>query len=284
MTKNSGVIAINKPIDWTSFDVVNKIKHLVRPLKVGHLGTLDPMATGVLLVTIGKATKLFDLMQEKTKRYVATFKFGETTDTLDISGNIIERCDYLPTIEEIKNVVPMFVGEIDQIPPKYSAKSINGVRAYTLARQNIDFELKSKKVTIHSIKIISYSNNELILDIVCGSGTYIRSIGRDIAKSVNSLAVMSKLERVEIDRFSIENCYNIDSLDKDTIMDKMMTLNEILDYPILDVNDDLRKKLLNGQTKIIDKPDGVYKLCQGEDLLALVKIEKNHAKMSLFLA
>ena len=172
--KNRGIIPVNKPKGWTSFDVVNKLKYKLKPLKVGHLGTLDPMATGVLLVTVGKATKLFDLMQEKKKTYVATFEFGYETDTLDATGDVQEKSEKIPSLDEIMNVLPKFVGEIDQIPPKYSAKSVNGVRAYDLARQNIDFELKPKKVKIYNIKFLSFESGLLKLEIECGAGTYIR--------------------------------------------------------------------------------------------------------------
>ncbi len=281
---NSGILAINKPKDWTSFDVVNKIKHMVRPLKVGHLGTLDPMATGVLLVTIGKATKLFNLMQEKKKRYLATFEFGRTTDTLDSTGIDVDRCEYTPTREELENVLPNFIGEIDQVPPKYSAKSINGERAYDLARQNIDFELKSKTITIYDIKIVSFTRNVLTLDITCGSGTYIRSIGRDIANELNTLAVMTNLIRTNIDRYSLTECCEIADINQENIKLKLIDLNDIIDYPRLILDEVDTKKILNGQTLIIDKPDGNYKLNEGSSVLAIVKLHKKHAKMSLFLA
>ena len=123
---NKGILPINKPKDWTSFDVCNKLKHMLKPLKVGHLGTLDPMATGVLLVTVGKATKLFDIMQEKKKTYIAEFEFGKETDTLDATGTIIKEIDKIPTKDEIVRVLKLFVGKINQIPPKYSVSNIMG--------------------------------------------------------------------------------------------------------------------------------------------------------------
>ncbi|MFQ6751975.1 MAG: tRNA pseudouridine(55) synthase TruB, partial [Clostridia bacterium] len=257
---NSGIIAIDKPKDWTSFDVVNKIKHMVKPFKVGHLGTLDPMATGVLLITVGKATRLFDLMQEKRKTYIATFEFGQTTDTLDSTGEIVATSEIIPSREDIESVLPKFIGSIDQIPPKYSAKSINGKRAYDLARQNIDFELKPKRVEIYNIAIKGYVNRQLTLEIECGSGTYIRSIGRDIASELKTVAVMTSLVRTSIDQINLDECLKIDELNKDNISTKLISLNEILDYPILEISALDRAKILNGQTKIIDQQDGVYKL------------------------
>lgn len=279
--KNKGIIPINKPEGWTSFDVVNKLKYKLKPLKVGHLGTLDPMATGVLLVTVGKATKLFDLMQEKKKTYVATFEFGYLTDTLDKTGQILERTDRIPTVDEISQVLPKFIGKISQIPPKYSAKSINGKRAYEMARQNIDFELKPKMVEIFDVKLLSYSNGSLTLEISCGSGTYIRSIGRDIARELNSLATMTKLIRTKVGNFSVENCLDIQRIEN--IEEAILSLDSILTYEELNVTEEEKNRLLNGQTLNLNKQDGIYLLFLNNDIIALVKICDFNAKMHIFL-
>ena len=217
MMINKGLIAINKPRDWTSFDVVNKIKRLLKIKRVGHLGTLDPMATGVLLVTVGKATKLFDYFQNKKKTYLAKFEFGYETDTLDITGKITKKTDTLPLIDDIKKSINKFIGEIEQVPPKYSAKNINGKRAYQLARNNEEFELKPKLVKIDDIKIVDYSNNILTVIISCGSGTYIRSICRDLAEKLNSYATMIELVRTDVGRINLKNCVNIQELDESNI-------------------------------------------------------------------
>ena len=281
---NKGIIAINKPKDWTSFDVVNKIKHMVKPDKVGHLGTLDPMATGVLLVTVGKATKLFDIMQEKQKTYLATFEFGYETDTLDATGKLIKSATNLPTREEIEQILPKFIGEIDQIPPLYSAKSINGIRAYDLARQGIEFELKSKRVQITNIELVEYSNNKLVLQISCGSGTYIRSIGRDIAYKLNTCATMISLVRTKIDQFSVEECYEIENISKENINDFILPLDKILDYEVLSLTDEEVFKILNGQTININKNNGNYFLKSKNEIVAIAKIDNFKAKMLIYLA
>ncbi|MBQ8615074.1 MAG: tRNA pseudouridine(55) synthase TruB, partial [Clostridia bacterium] len=258
MTKNKGIIPINKPQGWTSFDVVNKLKYRVKPLKVGHLGTLDPMATGVLLVTVGKATKLFDLMQEKTKTYVAAFEFGYETDTLDATGETIKKCENIPTKDEIMSILPKFIGKISQIPPKYSAKSVDGQRAYDLARKNIEFELKPKVVDIHDIKLISYKNNVLKLEIECGSGTYIRAIGRDLAESLNTLATMTSLVRTKIDNFNLDKCYDVQDIEN--IEEKIIPIKDILNYPIFNLSKIEEEKILNGQKLNIELDDGIYRL------------------------
>lgn len=283
MTKNKGFLFINKPKDWTSFDVVNKVKHLLKFKKVGHLGTLDPMATGVLIITIGKATKLFDFLQKKKKTYIAKFEFGYSTDTLDSTGRVVDRIDKIPTIEEIENVIPKFIGEINQIPPKYSAKSIDGKRAYDLARQNIDFELKPKLVNIYDIKLLKYENNVMTMKIICGSGTYIRAIGRDMANALNSCATMTELVRTNIGKVSIDDCLSLDKLDENNIQNFIVPVNEFLDCPILNLSIENGQKLLNGQFVLVDAKDGVYKYNLHGDTIALIKVSDFRAKMMIYL-
>ncbi len=279
--KSKGIIAINKPEGWTSFDVVNKLKYKLKPHKVGHLGTLDPMATGVLLVTVGKATKLFDLMQEKKKTYIATFEFGYVTDTLDATGEILEKTDKIPSKEQILSVLPKFIGEIVQIPPKYSAKSINGKRAYDLARHNIEFELQPKIVKIYEINFLSYENHVLKLEIVCGSGTYIRSLGRDIAADLNSFATMTELVRTKIDNFTVDECHDITKeLDIDKII---IPIKDVLSLPVLNMSEEQSNKLLNGQYVHVEVTNGLYVLQDKEDVIALVQIHNFKAKMHIFL-
>jgi len=287
--KNKGIIPINKPTGWTSFDVVNKIKFTLRQLygknmpKVGHLGTLDPMATGVLLVTVGSATKLFDLMQQKHKTYIAEFIFGKETDTLDITGSIISESAKIPTENEIKNVLNLFVGEIEQMPPKYSAKLINGKRAYELARNNIEFELKPKKISIFGINFISYINNVLKLEIECGSGTYIRSIGRDIAYKLGCFATMTSLVRTQIDQFKLENCYDIKQISCDSLDNNTIKINDVLSLKELSLSNEESGKILNGQTLNINQKNGIYKLNNEQDTIALINICDFKAKMLVFL-
>ena len=283
MMINKGLIAINKPRDWTSFDVVNKIKHLLKIKRVGHLGTLDPMATGVLLVTVGKATKLFDYFQNKKKTYLAKFEFGYETDTLDITGKITKKTDTLPSIDDIKKSIDKFIGEIEQVPPKYSAKNINGKRAYQLARNNEEFELKPKLVKIDDIKIVDYSNNILTVIISCGSGTYIRSICRDLAEKLNSYATMIELVRTDVGRINLKNCVNIQELDENNILKYIIKLDKMLDIPIFSNNSQTTSKLLNGQIIDTEYNDGLYKLNDSMDTIAIINVKNNRAKMSIFL-
>ena len=281
-----GILPVNKPQGWTSFDVVNKIKHIIyqKGLKIGHLGTLDPMAIGVLLVTVGKATKLFDLMQQKSKTYLATFEFGYETDTLDATGTKVSESLNLPTRQQIEEILPSFIGQIEQMPPKYSAKSINGKRAYDLARANQQFDLKPCKVNIYDLDIIDFSKNCLTLKVVCGSGTYIRAIGRDIAEKLETFATMTSLIRTDIDNFNIKSCVDIQSINEQNIAKNMFKIKNVLSQPVLKLEQTETGKILNGQSVKIEKDDGLYQLIGENDTIALVQIKNFNAKMSIFLA
>lgn len=279
----NGIIPINKPAGWTSFDVVNKIKHL-SGYKVGHLGTLDPMATGVLLVTINKATKLFDLMQQKSKEYVATFKFGILTDTLDATGNKIDETSLIPTRQQILDILPCFVGEISQIPPNYSAKNINGKRAYSLARKGESFVLPAKDVKIYALELLEYKNGELTLRIECSSGTYIRAIGRDIAQKLNTFATMTQLVRTKVDNLDLDKCVDISTLNKQNILTSIVPIDNILNYPTLNLDEEQMHKILNGQCLKISAENGLYFIKDGKNVVAIAKIEDNLAKMQIFLS
>lgn len=194
-----GVLNINKPSGVTSRDVVNQVQHLVRPVKLGHAGTLDPLATGVLVVCLGPATRLVEYVQRMPKRYRGTFQLGKQSDTEDIDGQVTEISDApQPERAEIEHALAQFIGEIQQRPPAYSALKIKGKRAYALARKGEQVKLEQRTITVHDIQLIEYQYPQLRLDIQCGSGTYVRSLGRDIAESLGTSAVMSALVRTAI--------------------------------------------------------------------------------------
>jgi tRNA pseudouridine55 synthase len=201
-----GILNINKPASWTSRDVVNRVQRLARPAKVGHAGTLDPLATGVLVVCVGPATRLIEYIQRMPKRYVGAFQLGVTSpsDDTELETTPVPNAT-APTLDEIEAALPQFVGAIQQRPPAYSAVKIKGKRAYDLARQGREVELAARPVTVHAIHIARYEYPELVLDITCGSGTYIRSIGRDLADSLGTGAVMTALERTAVGDFRTAN-------------------------------------------------------------------------------
>ena len=209
-----GIIVINKPKNYTSFDVVAVVRKLLDEKKVGHTGTLDPMATGVLPILIGRATKLQQFMTDKNKEYVASFKLGIASDTLDITGRIISTVKSDIKKGEIEKVLQKFKGEIMQIPPMYSAVKKDGIRLYSLARKGINIERKPRKVTISELKLIKFDENLQCgaLLVKCSKGTYIRTLCSDIGDFLGCGAVLTELERTKSFNFYIENSITLDEL------------------------------------------------------------------------
>ena len=213
-----GLLNLNKPPGCTSRDVVNRVQKLVRPEKVGHAGTLDPLATGVLVVAIGGATRLVEYVQQQPKKYLATFLLGRSSDTEDVEGRIVELVDPpLPTREQLEAALPPFTGEIDQVPPAFSALKVGGKRAYALARRGEEVQLAARRVTIFGLQVVDYAYPVLRLDIGCSSGTYVRSLGRDLARSLRTEAVMSALIRTAIGPFTLADAISTDELTIESI-------------------------------------------------------------------
>ncbi|RCS54203.1 tRNA pseudouridine(55) synthase TruB [Bremerella cremea] len=219
-----GILNLNKPAGMTSRDVVNIVQRLIRPEKTGHAGTLDPLATGVLVCPVGHGTKLIEYVQQLPKTYVGTFQFGKQSDTEDIEGNVQTLSDPpQPTQAEIEAALPTFLGRISQVPPAFSALKVAGKRAYDLARQGKTVELAAREIEVYSLTLLDYTYPELKLEIVCGSGTYVRSLGRDLARSLGTAAVMSALERTAIGGFRVENALNpTTDFDRETIERAML--------------------------------------------------------------
>jgi tRNA pseudouridine55 synthase len=214
----NGIVNVNKPPGWTSRDVVNRIDRLCRPAKAGHAGTLDPLATGVLVICVGQATRLIEYVQRMRKRYRATFLLGRSSETDDTEGDVTVVADAaMPSRMEIDSVLQRFVGLISQRPPAHSAIKVQGRRAYQLARQGAAVELAPRIVEIHSLRVLHYDYPTLDLDIDCGSGTYVRALGRDLAAELGTTAVMSALERTAIGAFRVEEAVALDELSAETV-------------------------------------------------------------------
>ena len=280
----NGLLIINKPSGISSASAVAKVKHLLRQqnkesnisdnsYKVGHMGTLDPMASGVLLVGVGKATRLFDLFLSHNKRYIAEFIFGHTTDTLDITGQIVQNTSVIPNIQQIIDVLPSLCGVVSQMPPQFSAKSVNGVKAYKIARTGGSIDLQPKNVHIHNIQYLSQTDiNTHSFTINCSSGTYIRSICRDLANALGSFATMSRLQRIKCGNYTLQEAINIDS--QFLVQNSLIPLSKILqDYEflsIIDIPDKYFDKLKNGVKistqdiifQAIQQPFALY--CKGQ--------------------
>ena len=214
----TGFLNIDKPSGIVSSVVVNKIKWLTG-MPCGHLGTLDPLASGVLPVGVGNATRLFDYFLEKKKEYIAEFTFGVSSDTLDSTGELVFG-GRVPSLAEIERALPALCGEVWQVPPKYSAKNVNGRRGYDLAREGVEFELAPKKIVIYGMELmgpVEGKEGAVAVKIECGGGTYIRSIGRDLAAALGTNAVMSALRRAKSGVFEAEKALPFEKLCKEDL-------------------------------------------------------------------
>ncbi len=213
-----GLLNVNKPSGVTSRRVVDHVQRLVRPAKAGHAGTLDPLASGVLVVGVGAATRLVDYVQQAAKRYTASFLLGRESDTEDIEGTVTVLADpIVPTRSRIEEAAQEFIGEIQQRPPAFSALKIGGRRAYDLARAGKTVDLAPRPVMIYGLDVVRYEYPELTLDVRCGAGTYVRSLGRDLAASLGTAAVMSALVRTEIGSFRIEDACRLEDIRRETL-------------------------------------------------------------------
>jgi len=215
------ILYFDKPLGWTSFDLVAKIRYKisrllnVKKIKVGHAGTLDPLATGVMIICTGKVTKQIESFQYQTKEYVATLKLGATTPSFDLETEINQTFETKHITKElIEETLSKFIGSIEQIPPAFSACKINGERAYELARKGEDVELKPKLLVIDDIELLDFNMPEIKIRVVCSKGTYIRALARDIGEALNSGAHLTGLVRTRIGDITLDDCLKIDEIDK----------------------------------------------------------------------
>lgn len=244
----NGVLNIFKPKGMSSFDAVRVVKKVAGTGKVGHTGTLDPEATGVLPICIGRATKIIDYIMDSEKVYEVTLKLGIRTTTYDLEGEVLEERDpsHL-TEEEILNSINSFKGEYSQIPPMYSALKQNGVRLYELARKGIEVERKGRLVNIYNLEDIKINNPYISMKVTCSKGTYIRSLCYDIGEKLGVFATMTQLNRAKTSVFSQEKSININELTKENINDYILSMEEALEkYDKIVVNKKYVKLLVNG--------------------------------------
>lgn len=235
------VLYINKPVGITSYDVVSKISHLFGIKQVGHTGTLDPLASGVLIVCVGSACKIVELLTSKNKEYVAEVELGVKTDTLDITGNILDTCE----VSDYKLDLDKFKKTYSQEVPIYSAVKVNGKKLYEYARNNIEVELPKKEVTIYETELIEeIDNKHFSFRCLVSKGCYIRSLIRDIGDSIGIYAVMSKLIRTKQGNVSIDDTNTLEEVEQNKFL--IHKIEEVLDYPIIEVDSELEKKIRNG--------------------------------------
>lgn len=265
-----GIIIVDKPKGITSRDVVNSISKKFLTKKVGHTGTLDPIATGVMVVCLNSATKLVDKLTSFDKEYIATCILGIETDTLDNTGKILKEVQTHITKNQIETTLHKFIGSYEQEVPKYSAIKINGKKLYEYARENIDIKLPKRNVIINAISLISgprYVDNKTEFTFKCSvsKGTYIRSLIRDIAANLNTVGIMTDLIRIKQGKFNIKDAVKLDQLQEENLI----KIENVLDCPHIQISDDIRKKILNGASVMNNYNSNEILFMDGNQAIAL---------------
>ena len=278
-----GIINVYKPVGMTSHDVVNKIRRIVGTKKVGHTGTLDPDAEGVLPICINRGTKVADMLTVSDKRYTAEFKLGIMTDTLDIGGTVLEERDVNVTKQQIIDAIKRFVGVIEQVPPMYSAIKVGGRKLCDLARKGIEVERKSRTVEIYEINILDVKEESFTIDVKCSKGTYIRTLGSDIGEMLGCGAVMTKLIRTQSSIFKAEGAVKLENLTPENYCNYVTLAVDLFDAEKITVDEGVLSKVLNGNAIPYNGVEGnYYKLYDNNDrLLCLSKMEDGMLKVEI---
>lgn len=293
-----GVININKPRGVTSSQVVVKIKKLLNLKRVGHMGTLDPLAQGVLPICVGKATRLFDYFLKKQKTYVATFQFGFQTTTLDLEGEVEKISKIIPTKNQLEETLNNFKGKILQMPPLYSSKKVGGKKACDEIRKGNAIELKPSEVEIFEYKLLNQIDEKTFeFEITCSAGTYIRSLARDLGETVGSCATMTKLIRTRSGNFDLSSAVDFENLTKEIIQSKLLSLKIVLkDFESIEILPQDFQRLLNGlklniksilqnnnnKNVINDNIENYAVVCQNQ-IVGIGIIEENNLKIKTYL-
>ena len=286
----NGFLLINKPEGPSSFDVVKITRKVFNIRKIGHNGTLDPLASGLMILAVGNATRLLPFLPSEPKTYFFNVQFGKTTNTLDRGGNICKLSDIIPTKEKILSSLDHFSGDIKQIPPKYSALKINGRRAYHLARQDEDFKIPERRVKIFSIQLLDYNiyKGEAFFKTVCSKGTYIRSLSRDIAEMAGTVGYASKIQRTEISDFSIKDAIQLDDIEVNAKKNVVQTHKIFRSFPSYTASPEQIKDISLGKDIVINNCNLSFRLfiySSKKDLVAVgEKVSKNryHPKKVFF--
>ncbi len=281
MDITNGVVIVDKEKGYTSHDVVNVIRKIFSTRKVGHTGTLDPDATGVLPVCIGKATKVCDMLTFSDKEYEARVRLGIVTDTQDISGKVLAENNVDVTEAELKNAVNAHMGEINQIPPMYSALKVNGQKLCDLARKGIEVERKPRKITVYESEMSEFDGVDFKLRVKCSKGTYIRALCHDIGQMLGCGAVMTELRRIRSSIFDVTSAYSLDELkalaEKNALSDVLIPIDAIFEeYPKLAVPGNVRKRLCNGATAVVPASVGTYRVYDDDGkFLCIAEVSEN---------
>ena len=281
MDNLNGLIIIDKEPGFTSHDVVSKVRRILSFRKVGHTGTLDPEATGVLPICVGKGTRVSDMLMMSDKEYIAEVKLGTVTDTQDIFGTVAEEHDYSHiTQHDIENAIEHFTGEIQQIPPMYSAIKINGQKMYDLARQGIEVERKPRKITIYSIELLNVGDGIFTIKVKCSKGTYIRTLCHDMGQFLGCGACMQSLRRTQSSVFTADAAVTLAQLEQavenDELSRVLLPVDSVFTHyrPIV-VDDEIKVRLRNGAPSTVTHPPGTYRVYDSDnEFIAIGEVKK----------
>lgn len=282
----NGLLIINKPKGYTSHDIVNIVRKKLNTKKVGHTGTLDPNATGVLPILVGTATKISKYLVEHEKTYVATIKLGKKTDTGDAEGKVIEQDNNFENLakEKIENVLKCFIGKQNQIPPMYSAIKVDGKKLYEYAREGKKVELQAREIEILDIDLITHNKNEIEFSVRCSKGTYIRTLCEDIAKELGTIGYMKELQRTSVNEFDIEDSILLDDLDNINIQEKIISIEKIFEYkPKIDLNNRKLELFLNGVQLTHDLEDELYRIYNNNNFIGLGIVKNKLLKRDIVI-
>jgi len=280
----NGILLIDKPSDWTSSDVVAKLRGVLHERRIGHSGTLDPMATGLLVVFVGRATRAVEFAESHSKRYIAGLRLGITTDTQDITGTVLQTNYNIPNKEAIEAALEKFKGDISQIPPMYSAIKVNGKKLYEIARKGGEVERKARRINISALDIIGMDGEDYLLDVSCSKGTYIRTLCNDIGAELSCGGCMSSLRRIAAGNFSLNNTYTLSQVqeeaDKGEVEKLLIPVDNLFsDYSEFKVSFTMEKKLRNGISVKTELADGKYRVySQSGEFLLLGQVEAGMLK------
>lgn len=277
-----GIINVDKSSGMTSFDVVRRLKKVMKMRKIGHTGTLDPLATGILVICTGRATKLASSIEAEKKSYIAGFELGYKTDTYDTEGKILATSEIEASKEELEKALEKFRGEIDQVPPMYSALKVDGKRLYELAREGVEIERKSRRVTISKLELLEFDGKKGKLLCEVSKGTYIRSLIYDLGEELKTYGTMDYLRRTEVGSYNLDTAYTIDEIEEMASNGDMSFNRNIevsFDYNEIQLDGEKNIKLFNnGNTVVYKGADGMYKVYSGEKFLGLASIVNNRLK------
>ncbi len=272
----NGIVIVDKPEGWTSQDVVSKLRGVLHTKRIGHGGTLDPMATGVLPVFVGRATRAVEFFEHAEKTYVAQLRLGITTDTEDITGTVLEEKIVAVTTEELEKTLSAFRGEISQVPPMYSAIKVNGQKLYDLARRGQEVERKSRKITIFRLECLEFSGDTAKLLVHCSKGTYIRTLCKDIGEALGCGGCMAALRRVGAGTYTDTDAVPLGELVNDEKPERYLRPVESMftQYPSVELTDNQEKRCRNGNSFSLSLADGTYRAySKSGEFLMLAKAE-----------